>query len=276
MRRESDHENPKYDHGGLFTKFKNVLDASDDEFKAIHRNSHEAIDLMEKKVRNEFSTEETRLSTLLDRFHARLGSKPNDDIRHKVNQLALKLSAIDCRSCSLHSIKNRVLASKEYQNNLETLVTSLENSYNSLRTIIMEVDEMERNLIRFSSDWRLSQESVLSDMRSMQHIKEKYLNLSKSLSESDRQLSELLSSVEKAPDQRLLMSWKKEIEEIKERKTILSNRVDQYMGIDIDTTKAEKQLSDALSQMFLISFQTKLHSSWYVNTLYDNINAKNI
>ncbi|CAH8511353.1 unnamed protein product [Schistosoma margrebowiei] len=209
MRRESDHENPKYDHGGLFTKFKNVLDASDDEFKAIHRNSHEAIDLMEKKVRNEFSTEETRLSTLLDRFHARLGSKPNDDIRHKVNQLALKLSAIDCRSCSLHSIKNRVLASKEYQNNLETLVTSLENSYNSLRTIIMEVDEMERNLIRFSSDWRLSQESVLSDMRSMQHIKEKYLNLSKSLSESDRQLSELLSSVEKAPDQRLLMSWKK-------------------------------------------------------------------
>ncbi|CAH8511323.1 unnamed protein product [Schistosoma margrebowiei] len=255
MRRESDHENPKYDHGGLFTKFKNVLDASDDEFKAIHRNSHEAIDLMEKKVRNEFSTEETRLSTLLDRFHARLGSKPNDDIRHKVNQLALKLSAIDCRSCSLHSIKNRVLASKEYQNNLETLVTSLENSYNSLRTIIMEVDEMERNLIRFSSDWRLSQESVLSDMRSMQHIKEKYLNLSKSLSESDRQLSELLSSVEKAPDQRLLMSWKKEIEEIKERKTILSNRVDQYMGIDIDTTKAEKQLSDALSQMASVDSQ---------------------
>ncbi|KAH9585135.1 hypothetical protein MS3_00006488 [Schistosoma haematobium] len=97
----------------------------------------------------------------------------------------------------------------------------------------MEVDAMERNLIRFSSDWRLSQESVLSDMRSMQHIKEKYLNLSKSLSESDRQLSELLSSVEKAPDQRLLMSWKKEIEEIKERKAILSNRVDQYMGIDI-------------------------------------------
>lgn len=44
-------------------------------------------------------------------------------------------------------------------------------------------------LHRFSSDWRLSQESVLSDMRSMQHIKEKYLNLSKSLSESDRQLS---------------------------------------------------------------------------------------
>ncbi|CAH8511369.1 unnamed protein product [Schistosoma margrebowiei] len=248
-------QNPKYDHGGLFTKFKNVLDASDDEFKAIHRNSHEAIDLMEKKVRNEFSTEETRLSTLLDRFHARLGSKPNDDIRHKVNQLALKLSAIDCRSCSLHSIKNRVLASKEYQNNLETLVTSLENSYNSLRTIIMEVDEMERNLIRFSSDWRLSQESVLSDMRSMQHIKEKYLNLSKSLSESDRQLSELLSSVEKAPDQRLLMSWKKEIEEIKERKTILSNRVDQYMGIDIDTTKAEKQLSDALSQMASVDSQ---------------------
>ncbi|VDP23219.1 unnamed protein product [Schistosoma margrebowiei] len=255
MQRESDHENPKYVHGGLFTKFKNVLDASDDEFKAIHRNSHEAIDLMEKKVRNEFSTEETRLSTLLDRFHARLGSKPNDDIRLKVNQLALKLSAIDCRSCSLHSIKNRVLASKEYQNNLETLVTSLENSYNSLRTIIMEVDEMERNLIRFSSDWRLSQESVLSDMRSMQHIKEKYLNLSKSLSESDRQLSELLSSVEKAPDQRLLMSWKKEIEEIKERKTILSNRVDQYMGIDIDTTKAEKQLSDALSQMASVDSQ---------------------
>ncbi|CAH8513095.1 unnamed protein product [Schistosoma haematobium] len=209
MRRESDHENPKYIHGGLFCKFKNVLDASDDEFKAIHRNSHEAIDLMEKKVRDEFSTDETRLSTLLDRFHARLGSKPNNDIRHKVNQLALRLSAIDCRSCSIHSIKNRVLASKEYQDNLETLVTSLENSYNSLRTIIMEVDAMERNLIRFSSDWRLSQESVLSDMRSMQHIKEKYLNLSKSLSESDRQLSELLSSVEKAPDQRLLMSWKK-------------------------------------------------------------------
>ncbi|CAH8525546.1 unnamed protein product [Schistosoma bovis] len=233
MRRDSDHENPKYIHGGLFCKFKNVLDASDDEFKAIHRNSHEAIDLMEKKVRDEFSTDETRLSTLLDRFHARLGSKPNNDIRHKVNQLALRLSAIDCRSCSIHSIKNRVLASKEYQDNLETLVTSLENSYNSLRTIIMEVDAMERNLIRFSSDWRLSQESVLSDMRSMQHIKEKYLNLSKSLSESDRQLSELLSSVEKAPDQRLLMSWKKEIEEIKERKAILSNRVDQYMGIDI-------------------------------------------
>ncbi|CAH8496386.1 unnamed protein product [Schistosoma mattheei] len=249
MRRESDHENPKYIHGGLFSKFKNVLDASDDEFKAIHRNSHEAIDLMEKKVRDEFSTDGARLSTLLDKFHARLGSKPNNDIRHKVNQLALRLSAIDCRSCSIHSIKNRILASKEYQDNLETLVTSLENSYNSLRTIIMEVDAMERNLIRFSSDWRLSQESVLSDMRSMQHIKEKYLNLSKSLSESDRQLSELLSSVEKAPDQRLLMSWKKEIEEIKERKAILSNRVDQYMGIDIDTTKAEKQLSDALSQM---------------------------
>ncbi|CAH8513044.1 hypothetical protein MS3_00006488 [Schistosoma haematobium] len=255
MRRESDHENPKYIHGGLFCKFKNVLDASDDEFKAIHRNSHEAIDLMEKKVRDEFSTDETRLSTLLDRFHARLGSKPNNDIRHKVNQLALRLSAIDCRSCSIHSIKNRVLASKEYQDNLETLVTSLENSYNSLRTIIMEVDAMERNLIRFSSDWRLSQESVLSDMRSMQHIKEKYLNLSKSLSESDRQLSELLSSVEKAPDQRLLMSWKKEIEEIKERKAILSNRVDQYMGIDIDTTKAEKQLSDALSQMASVDSQ---------------------
>ncbi|CAH8496393.1 unnamed protein product [Schistosoma mattheei] len=233
MRRESDHENPKYIHGGLFSKFKNVLDASDDEFKAIHRNSHEAIDLMEKKVRDEFSTDGARLSTLLDKFHARLGSKPNNDIRHKVNQLALRLSAIDCRSCSIHSIKNRILASKEYQDNLETLVTSLENSYNSLRTIIMEVDAMERNLIRFSSDWRLSQESVLSDMRSMQHIKEKYLNLSKSLSESDRQLSELLSSVEKAPDQRLLMSWKKEIEEIKERKAILSNRVDQYMGIDI-------------------------------------------
>ncbi|VDP54365.1 unnamed protein product [Schistosoma curassoni] len=255
MRRESDHENPKYIHGGLFCKFKNVLDASDDEFKAIHRNSHEAIDLMEKKVRDEFSTDETRLSTLLDRFHARLCSKPNNDIRHKVNQLALRLSAIDCRSCSIHSIKNRVLASKEYQDNLETLVTSLENSYNSLRTIIMEVDAMERNLIRFSSDWRLSQESVLSDMRSMQHIKEKYLNLSKSLSESDRQLSELLSSVEKAPDQRLLMSWKKEIEEIKERKAILSNRVDQYMGIDIDTTKAEKQLSDALSQMASVDSQ---------------------
>ncbi|CAH8513112.1 unnamed protein product [Schistosoma bovis] len=248
-------QNPKYIHGGLFCKFKNVLDASDDEFKAIHRNSHEAIDLMEKKVRDEFSTDETRLSTLLDRFHARLGSKPNNDIRHKVNQLALRLSAIDCRSCSIHSIKNRVLASKEYQDNLETLVTSLENSYNSLRTIIMEVDAMERNLIRFSSDWRLSQESVLSDMRSMQHIKEKYLNLSKSLSESDRQLSELLSSVEKAPDQRLLMSWKKEIEEIKERKAILSNRVDQYMGIDIDTTKAEKQLSDALSQMASVDSQ---------------------
>lgn len=101
---------------------------------------------------------ETRLSTLLDRFHARLCSKPNNDIRHKVNQLALRLSAIDCRSCSIHrylfvpyilsSIKNRVLASKEYQDNLETLVTSLENSYNSLRTIIMEVDVMERNLIR--------------------------------------------------------------------------------------------------------------------------------
>ncbi|CAH8506893.1 unnamed protein product [Schistosoma guineensis] len=265
MRRESDHENPKYIHGGLFYKFKNVLDASDDEFKAIHRNSHEVIDLMEKKVRDEFSTDETRLSTLLDRFHARLGSKPNNDIRHKVNQLALRLSAIDCRSCSIHrylfvpyilsSIKNRVLASKEYQDNLETLVTFLENSYNSLRTIIMEVDAMERNLIRFSSDWRLSQESVLSDMRSMQHIKEKYLNLSKSLSESDRQLSELLSSVEKAPDQRLLMSWKKEIEEIKERKAILSNRVDQYMGIDIDTTKAEKQLSDALSQMASVDSQ---------------------
>ncbi|CAH8496380.1 unnamed protein product [Schistosoma mattheei] len=255
MRRESDHENPKYIHGGLFSKFKNVLDASDDEFKAIHRNSHEAIDLMEKKVRDEFSTDGARLSTLLDKFHARLGSKPNNDIRHKVNQLALRLSAIDCRSCSIHSIKNRILASKEYQDNLETLVTSLENSYNSLRTIIMEVDAMERNLIRFSSDWRLSQESVLSDMRSMQHIKEKYLNLSKSLSESDRQLSELLSSVEKAPDQRLLMSWKKEIEEIKERKAILSNRVDQYMGIDIDTTKAEKQLSDALSQMASVDSQ---------------------
>ncbi|CAH8501734.1 unnamed protein product [Schistosoma intercalatum] len=255
MWRESDHKNPKYIHGGLFSEFKNVLDASDDEFKAIHRNSHEAIDLMEKKVRDEFSTDETRLSTLLVRFHARLGSKPNNDIRHKVNQLALRLSTIDCRSCSIHSIKNRVLASKEYQDNLETLVTSLENSYNSLRTIIMEVDAMERNLIRFSSDWRLSQESVLSDMRSMQHIKEKYLNLSKSLSESDRQLSELLSSVEKAPDQRLLMSWKKEIEEIKERKAILSNRVDQYMGIDIDTTKAEKQLSDALSQMASVDSQ---------------------
>ncbi|CAI2726565.1 unnamed protein product [Schistosoma spindalis] len=255
MRRESDHKDSKYIHGEVFSKFKNVLDASDDEFKVIHRNSHEDIDLMEKKVRNGFSTDETRLSTLLDRFHARLGSKPNNDIRHKINQLALRLSEIDCRSCSIHRIKNRVLAYKEYRDNLKTLITSLENSYNSLRTIIMEVDEMERNLIRFSSDWRLSQESVLSDMRSMQHIKEKYLNLSKSLSESDRQLSDLLSSVEKAPDQRLLMSWKKEIEEIKERKTILSNRVDQYMGIDIDTTKAEKQLSDALSQMASVDSQ---------------------
>ncbi|CAH8513024.1 unnamed protein product [Schistosoma bovis] len=170
-------------------------------------------------------------------------------------QVSLNPFRLRTISICFKSIKNRVLASKEYQDNLETLVTSLENSYNSLRTIIMEVDAMERNLIRFSSDWRLSQESVLSDMRSMQHIKEKYLNLSKSLSESDRQLSELLSSVEKAPDQRLLMSWKKEIEEIKERKAILSNRVDQYMGIDIDTTKAEKQLSDALSQMASVDSQ---------------------
>ncbi|CAH8500544.1 unnamed protein product [Schistosoma intercalatum] len=170
-------------------------------------------------------------------------------------QVSLNPFRLRTISLCFKSIKNRVLASKEYQDNLETLVTSLENSYNSLRTIIMEVDAMERNLIRFSSDWRLSQESVLSDMRSMQHIKEKYLNLSKSLSESDRQLSELLSSVEKAPDQRLLMSWKKEIEEIKERKAILSNRVDQYMGIDIDTTKAEKQLSDALSQMASVDSQ---------------------
>ncbi|CAH8514773.1 unnamed protein product [Schistosoma rodhaini] len=265
MRRESDHENPKYIPGELFNKFKNLLDPSDNELKTIYRNSHEAIELMEKKVRDGFSTDETRLSTLLDRFHARLGSKPNNDIRHKVNQLALRLSEIDCRSCSIHrymfvpyilsSIKNRVLASKEYQDNLETLVTSLESSYNSLKTIIMEVEEMERNLVRFSNDWRLSQESVLSDMRSMQHIKEKYSNLSKSLRESDRQLSELLSSVEKAPDQRLLMLWKKEIEEMKERKTLLSSRVDQYMGIDIDTTKAEKQLSDALSQMASVDSQ---------------------
>ncbi|CAH8522935.1 unnamed protein product [Schistosoma rodhaini] len=255
MRRESDHENLKYIPGELFSKFKNVLDPSDNELKTINRNSHEAIELMKKKVRDGFSTDETRLSTLLDRFHARLGSKPNNDIRHKVNQLALRLSEIDCRSCSIHSIKNRVLASKEYQDNLETLITSLESSYNSLRTIIMEVEEMERNLVRFSNDWRLSQESVLSDMRSMQHIKEKYSNLSKSLRESDRQLSELLSSVEKAPDQRLLMLWKKEIEEMKERKTLLSSRVDQYMGIDIDTTKAEKQLSDALSQMASVDSQ---------------------
>ncbi|CAH8487718.1 unnamed protein product [Schistosoma turkestanicum] len=220
---------------------------------------------MEKKVENGFSAEETRISTLLDRFHSRLGSKPNDDISHKVNQLALRLSEANCPSSSIHkylvvlyllsSIKNRSLAAKEYQNDLEISVASLENSYNSLKAIISEVDDMERNLIRFSNDWCLSQESILSDMRSMQHIKEKYSSLSKSLSDSDRQLSNLLSSVEKAPDQRLLISWKKEIEKLQDRKTILSNRVDQYMGIDTDTAKAKKQLGDALSQMASVDSQ---------------------
>ncbi|CAH8487698.1 unnamed protein product [Schistosoma turkestanicum] len=155
----------------------------------LKRNSHEAIYLMEKKVENGFSAEETRISTLLDRFHSRLGSKPNDDISHKVNQLALRLSEANCPSSSIHNIKNRSLAAKEYQNDLEISVASLENSYNSLKAIISEVDDMERNLIRFSNDWCLSQESILSDMRSMQHIKEKYSSLSKSLSDSDRQLS---------------------------------------------------------------------------------------
>ncbi|KAH8860504.1 hypothetical protein KSF78_0007229 [Schistosoma japonicum] len=252
MKSDSDHE---ANREGLFRKFKRILDVSDDEYKSVRINTHEAIDLIKKKIEDGFSSEETRLSTLLDTFYCGLGSKPDNGINYKINQLALRLSEIDCRSCSVNNIKNRITASQENKNNLEASVASLEKSCTSFQAIVKEVDEMKRDLVSFSSDWRLSQMNVLLDMRSMQRIKNNYSDLSKSLSESDRQISELLSSVEKAPDQRLLILWKKEIDELEKRKTILSNHVDQYMGIDTDTSVAKSQLNDALSQMASVDSQ---------------------
>ncbi|CAH8650420.1 unnamed protein product [Heterobilharzia americana] len=155
---------------------------------------------------------------------------------------------INCPSCSITSIQGRIAALQESENNLKASVANKTEACNSLQILVEEGGKMKNDLFRFCNSRHLSEVSILNDMRSMEFIKRRYGDLSKLNSQSlDHKFGQ--STGENLPDQRLLMTWKKEVEELKERKEVLSNHINRYMGISTDTKLAKSQLGGALTRM---------------------------
>ncbi|CAH8864891.1 unnamed protein product [Trichobilharzia szidati] len=258
-------QNPKAVSGLSLRKFKSAIDISDEKRKEMHKSTHGAIELIEKRVEKDLHAEKTRLSTLLNAFYCKLDYKPNDDVERKTNQLASLLSKIDCSSCSetkyvltlclLCRIKNGISVFQNNHDNLNASVVAMEKSCTSFQSLLEDVDKLEKDLERFSKEYRLSPDGVKSEMRSLQLIKERYSKMSKSLSQQNKSLSKSIASTGRVLDHRVLVAWSKEIKELKERRALLSERVDQYMGLSVDTTTAKKQLNDVLSELESIDSQ---------------------
>nr|CAH8864776.1 unnamed protein product [Trichobilharzia regenti] len=229
-------QNPKAVSGQLLRKFKSAMDISHDKRKEMQKSTHEAIELVEKRVEKDLHAEKTRLSTLLNAFYCKLDYYPNDDVQRKTNQLASLLSKIDCSSCSETKIKNGVSVYRNHYNNLNSSVVAMEKSCTSFQSLLEDVDKMEKDLERFSKEYRLSSDGMKSEMRSLQGIKKRHTKMSKSLSQQNKSLTKSIASTGRVIDHRVLVAWSKEIKELKERRAHLSERVDQYMGISVVNT----------------------------------------
>ncbi|CAH8864907.1 unnamed protein product [Trichobilharzia szidati] len=131
----------------------------------------------------------------------------------------------------------------------------VERKTNQLASLLSKIDCCSCSETKFSKEYRLSPDGVKSEMRSLQVIKERHSKVSKSLSQQNKSLSKSIASTGRVLDHRVLVAWSKEIKELKERRAILSERVDQYMGISVDTTTAKKQLNDVLSELESIDSQ---------------------